>query len=386
MAETCRKAAWMRLVGDGLGRRETGLFLSAVRARVHAEIEKPKVLRGGARRHYAKAALIIAWLVASYAAMLVAGGTVGVIAAGISAGAALAALAFNVQHDGGHGAFAESRRLNRIAAGVLDFLGTSSFLWRWKHNLLHHSAPNVDGRDDDVDAMPVLRLHPSQDWRPWHRYQHLYCWAVYPFLTIRWALLSDLLEVRKGRIGDYEFPAMNKSTIWGFWISKIQFVGWALVVPVLAHGWLGLVFFLVFELTGGFIAAVAFQLAHCVEEASHHSMDATVNMSWERLQLSSTVDFRAHAVVSWFLGGLNHQTVHHLFPGIRHTLYPQIAEFVRCEAMRHGLPYFCAPSIRYQIRSHYRFLRRLGQMPTDSKRAASPCVTTTGKHSVNQVS
>ena len=82
-------------------RGERGTFLSSVRGRVRAEIERPGVLRAAARRHYVKAALIAGWFVASFVAMFVFDGVATVLLAAVSVGISLAGLAFNVQHDGG---------------------------------------------------------------------------------------------------------------------------------------------------------------------------------------------------------------------------------------------------------------------------------------------
>jgi linoleoyl-CoA desaturase len=53
-------------------------------------------------------------------------------------------------------------------------LGGSSYLWRRKHNLMHHVYTNVSGLDADVEAGPQLRLAPAQRRRAMHRFQHFY--------------------------------------------------------------------------------------------------------------------------------------------------------------------------------------------------------------------
>ena len=144
------------------------------------------------------------------------------------------------------GSFSDRALVNRGASRVLDLLGMSSYLWRFKHNFLHHQNPNVNGLDDDVEASPFLRLHPGQKQRSWHRFQHLYCWPLYSLVTLRWALYSDFAEVFSGRIGAYEYPRMDRKEACYFWSAKLQFVSWALVLPAAIHGVpRGLFFFLV---------------------------------------------------------------------------------------------------------------------------------------------
>ena len=41
-------------------------------------------------------------------------------------------------------------------------LGFSSYAWRVKHNVAHHTYTNVDGYDDDINQAPFVRLMPTQ--------------------------------------------------------------------------------------------------------------------------------------------------------------------------------------------------------------------------------
>ncbi|NNL67434.1 MAG: acyl-CoA desaturase, partial [Myxococcales bacterium] len=317
-------------------------FLSALREAVRARLDDPALERRAFRRAWAKAALLGVWFAASYAAALASTGTAALGIASASAGLALAGLAFNVQHDGAHGSLPGGARANRAAALVLDFLGMSSTLWHWKHNHLHHGHPNVRGLDDDVDAGPVARLHPEDPWRPHHRWQHLYLWPSYALLTLRWIFYSDPKEYLSGRIGTFRLPPLTRRQRLGFWLGKLLFVGWALLVPIAVLGPArGLAFFLLFEMVGGFVAAVAFQLAHAVEDAAPHGEAAPGDAAgWAERQLAATVDFTTWPrFLGGYLGGLNHQSVHHLFPGVSHQHYPWMADLLAETARAHGVRY-----------------------------------------------
>ena len=67
---------------------------------------------------------------------------------------ALVALATSVMHDANHGSFSTHRTINRVLAYTADVLGTSSWLWRFQHNVLHHGNTNMDGLDSDIDSRP----------------------------------------------------------------------------------------------------------------------------------------------------------------------------------------------------------------------------------------
>ena len=65
--------------------------------------------------------------------------------------------------------------------------------------------------------------------------------------------------------------------------------------------------------------------------------------------------------MSWFVGGLNQQVEHHLFPNICHIHYQQLAPIVKRVATKHGLPYHENKSFLSALHSHYRMLKHFGK-------------------------
>ena len=122
-----------------------------------------------------KTATLFAWLLGSYAALLFCPVSPWqAVLLVVSIGLAMAGIGFGVQHDANHGAYSSSRRVNGVMSVTLDLLGASSYLWRLKHNVMHHTYTNVSGLDDDLESgTPHLRLAPWQPRRRFHRLQHL---------------------------------------------------------------------------------------------------------------------------------------------------------------------------------------------------------------------
>jgi linoleoyl-CoA desaturase len=56
-------------------------------------------------------------------------------------------------------------------------------------------------------------------------------------------------------------------------------------------------------------------------------------------QTATTLNFRAPQPLAFFLSGLEHQIEHHLFPGVAHGRYTEIAPIVEDVCRRHGYPY-----------------------------------------------
>jgi linoleoyl-CoA desaturase len=108
----------------------------------------------------------------------------------------------------------------------------------------------------------------------------------------------------------------------------------------------------------GLTLSVVFQLAHCVLEAIAAPGRSA---SWAECQVASSVDFaRGSRVLGWYLGGLNFQIEHHLFPQLSHVHYPGIAPLVEGTCREFGVSYHARPTFRAALASHYRMLQRLG--------------------------
>jgi linoleoyl-CoA desaturase len=284
---------------------------------------------------------------------------------------AVTAIATGVMHDANHGAFSRSKRINRLMGYSLDLLGGSSWLWRLKHNTLHHANTNVVGVDTDIDQAPLARMAPQQRWRRWHRYQHLYLWFLYGILALRWFLYADFATLAHNRVGTVTLPARGRGRrVAGLIAGKVVHLGWAIVIPLAFHPWWAvLAFYLTASWCVGLLLAVVFQLAHCVEEAAFVASDDHVRgRHFADHQLRTTLDVRCSVpvvgrAVRFMMGGLDFQIEHHLAPALPHTIYPKLARRVGAECAALGLPYRCHRSVTAALRSHTRWLKHMGTPP-----------------------
>lgn len=318
---------------------------------------------------YLKTVLILAWFAGSYLLLVFWAPTWWLaVAAALSLGFSMAAVGFNVQHDGGHGAYSRHRWVNRLMARTIDLLGGSSFVWAHKHNTIHHTYANITGHDDDIDVGRLARLSPQQPWHRWHRAQHWYIWLLYAGLAIKWHLYDDFRDLIRGRIGPHRFARPTGWDLAVFIGGKVVSLGLAFVLPTFFHpfGWVLFFYVLAFSVHGVCLAVV-FQLAHVVEEAAFPMPDAStgrLDRPWAVHQVEVTTDFaRDNRVVSWLLGGLNYQIEHHLFPKICHVHYPRIARLVEHACAKHGLRYHVHRTVSSGIASHFRWLRRMSRRP-----------------------
>ena len=315
---------------------------------------------------YLKTALILTWLAASYVSLVFLAGTWWqAVPLAVSLGLAMAAVGFNIQHDGGHQAYSDRRWVNKLMALTLDLLGGSSYVWARKHNSVHHTYSNITGHDDDINIGFFGRLSPHQKRLPIHRLQHFYLWVLYGFLPIKWQLYDDFRDVLTGRIGELRFARPTGWNLATFLGGRVLFFALALAVPLLLHPlWVVLLCYVAASFVQGLTLSVVFQLAHCVEEAEFptpHEDTGRMETAWAAHQVLTTVDFaRGNRLLHWFIGGLNFQIEHHLFPQVCHVHYPAISRVVEETCREFGLRYTAHDTFSAGIRSHYRWLRRMG--------------------------
>lgn len=279
-------------------------------------------------------------------------------------GALTAAIGFNVMHDGSHGSFSKYNWVNKGAAITAEVLGASHFMWNIKHNVIHHAYTNIDGVDDDIDAKPILRMAASQKHYKFHRFQHLYFWLFYAVLHLYWSMVSDYRKYFSKKIGDIPLKKMTTKDHISFWIFKVIHYVLFIVVPIIAVGFVDwIIGFTIFTIVAGFILSIVFQLAHTVEDTEFPMPNAIGKLEdeWAIHQLKTTANFATgNRFISWFVGGLNFQIEHHLFPKISHIHYPAISHIVKEACEEYGVTYLEYPRMHNAVVSHISFLKQMG--------------------------
>lgn len=273
---------------------------------------------------------------------------------------------FNIQHDGTHESFSSHKAINRLAGLGLDFLGASSTLWKHRHNFIHHTYTNITHVDDDLETMGILRLSPHQEWKPWHRFQHLYFPGVYGILSAYWIYFSDFQKLAAGKLGNYELPRLSPQELITFFGARIFYVGYSVVLPCFFHPlWqVALANFLILFVVGMNLSLV-FNLAH-VMGVNDFPMPENGDMEneWAVHQVLTSANFAPqNPWVSWYTGGLNCQIEHHLFPTICHIHYPRLQKIVQQTCAEFGIRYMAYPTVAEAVVQHIDFLKQLGQPP-----------------------
>ena len=280
-------------------------------------------------------------------------------------GLALAGIGFNIMHDAAHGSYSSKPWVNNMMAHSLDMIGGSTFYWKTKHNIIHHTFTNIGGVDDDIE-IPFMRTTEQQERKWYHRFQHIYSLLLYCFQYLFWVFYADFKKYFTGKINGISAPKMKTGDHFIFWIAKVLSIFVLFVLPIMILGWkVGLMGIAVLFLVTGVSISMVFQMAHLVEERDFPVPEAGTSKmedEWAIHQVKTTANFATrNKFLTWVLGGLNFQVEHHLFPRISHIHYPALNKIVKETCTEFKLPYGEFNTFRGAMLSHLRLLRSLGR-------------------------
>jgi linoleoyl-CoA desaturase len=280
-----------------------------------------------------------------------------------------ACIGFGVMHDANHGSYCTIPWLNDLIGLSSNLLGANAFFWKQKHNIIHHTYTNVDGIDDDIAKSPIIRQCISQKWVPAHRVQHLYLPFIYSLSSIFWIFFMDFTKYFTRMIYTTDAWKLSLKNHVIFWVTKVWYISVYMVIPAMVWGVLPwLAGFFILNAAMGLTLSFVFQLAHVVENTEFETvaLDETkhIESAWAEHQLKTTSNFAMdNKVISWFVGGLNFQVEHHLFPKISHVHYPAISKIVMEKCKEFHIPYNKYDTMSEALASHFRTMKYLGQNP-----------------------
>ncbi|MBL7697610.1 MAG: acyl-CoA desaturase [Chitinophagaceae bacterium] len=347
----------------------TSQFYSELKANVDNYFSNNKIKKTGNWKLYLKAASLVPAAIVIYICLLLIEQSLfsGLLLSGVL-GFVLASIGFNVMHDACHGSYSSKKWMNNTLGLTLNALGGNAFIWKFKHNVIHHTYTNVDGIDDDIAKSPIMRQCHTQKWVPAHRIQHIYVVLVYAISSFAWVFIMDFTKYFKQKIFRTQLQKMSNNEHVVFWLSKVLYLVFYIALPVYFVGWQAwAIGFTAMHLSMGLTLALVFQLAHVVEHTEFELVemdDKIIENEWAIHQLRTTANFAPrNKIISWFVGGLNYQVEHHLFPRVSHIHYPEISGIVAKTCEKYNLPYNVYSTMSGAVASHFRMMKNLGKKP-----------------------
>ena len=353
-------------------RVDSAKFFRTLNQRVNNYFRENKLSRNGNWRLHLKSAVMFIIFLSPYFLLL----TMDLVwwiqlFLVIVMGIGMAGVGMNVMHDANHGAYSSKKWINKLMGSSMYILAGNVYNWQVQHNVLHHTYTNIHGYDEDLEAGRILRFSKHAKWYKFHRFQQYYGIFLYGLLTFNWALTTDFFQTKRYLKRKLSFGKLPKPfTQWSILIiTKLLYFSIWIIIPLIFFNivwWKILIGFFIMHYVAGLILSVVFQLAHVVDEAETvlPNPSGTMKNTWAIHQLFTTVNFSPNnKLLSWFVGGLNHQVEHHIFPNISHIHYSKISKIVKKTAKEFDLPYNEYRTTRKAIIAHFKYLKEMGLKP-----------------------
>jgi linoleoyl-CoA desaturase len=346
-------------------------FTTDLRNSVNEYFSKNNIQPHGNGKIYLKTIFMVVLYLAPFVLMvsgLISSVTL-VLACWVIMGLGMSGLGMATMHDANHGSFSKNQKVNRFFGNSLYLLGGFPVNWRYQHNTLHHGFTNIEGHDEDIAPPGILRFSPHRPLKKIHGYQHIYAWFFYSLMTISWIVTKDFKRLKKyqGMGAKLSGKRSYNSLLVELIISKVLYYSVFLIIPLLtipvAWYWVIVGFFLM-HFTSGLVLSTIFQTAHVVPTSEYPvpNDEGELSNNWTIHQLYTTSDYSPKSsIFSWFVGGLNYQIEHHLFPYISHIHYKEISKIVQAKAKEYNLPYHVNKSFVQAVWEHIKMLKLLGE-------------------------
>lgn len=345
-------------------------FYKELRKRVNAYFkEKGISMRANAQMKFKTVFMILLYL--SPLALILSGVTNSLYTMFLAwaiMGFGMVGIGASIMHDANHGSYSKKKRVNQFLGYLVNLVGGYHVNWKIQHNVLHHSFTNVDGFDEDIENA-LFRFSPDKERKKRFRFQAFYAPFLYSIMTLYWLLVKDIIQLK-----GYAQRNLLKAQGRNFWTSLLElfltksgYLVLTLLLPILFlpfPWWQTLLGFLTMHFVAGLFLSLIFQPAHVVTDVDFYKPDedGSVENNWAIHQFQTTANYaRGSKAFSWFIGGLNHQIEHHLFPNICHIHYERIAPIVQEIAENYEVPYHEHRTFVGAIRNHFLMLDRLGK-------------------------
>lgn len=345
-------------------------FFKVLRNRVNEYFRENSISRQGNAGLVVKSIVMVLLFLVPYFVLIFSNISSPLIVLGLWGimGLGMTGIGLNIMHDANHGSFSKKQKWNKLMAYSLEVLGGSSYIWRLQHNVMHHTYTNVHGADHDIEGPDFLRFSPDQEMKKVHRFQFLYAWFFYGFMSLSFISTKDFKFMYAFRdLGLIKSKEEFRKEFRKLVISKVIYYLIIMVIPMLlvpVSPWIIVVGFLTMHYISGFILSIIFQTAHVMPDCEfpQPTDDGLIDNNWAVHQMLTTTNFAPkNRVFSWLVGGLNFQVEHHLFANISHIHYRKISKIVSETAKEYGIPYNTEPTFLSAIRKHAKMLYQLGR-------------------------
>jgi len=272
--------------------------------------------------------------------------------------------AANSMHDAMHFSVSTDWRINWVLSYFSPWTA-SPLLWLQQHVVGHHAYPNVAHKDPDIAHAPaVLRVHESVRWKPPHRFQMVTTALVWTVGAAFYLSLVSLKALSQGALNRSVFMS-RRSTFRTFLhvLGRVLTACLLWVWPWFVFDWpKALVWSVVPILFHSLFFMVATQVNHLTpQNATASSEDYYVH------QVVTSHSFESYYLCYLFVGGLNYQIEHHLFPTVNHCHLYKVRPIVKRLCEKHGVSYHESSGLMEALGKYYVHIKDMSLDPKKHK-------------------
>ena len=175
----------------------------------------------------------------------------------------IAFIGLNISHDAVHGSLSSNKSVNKILGYSFNVIGGNSYVWNITHNIVHHTYTNIEGHDEDIEQIPLLRMSPHQKLRKVHRHQYWYAFFFYSLSSLSWVFIKDYVKFFKKEIGNYNNKTHPRIQYFILFLSKAVYYTLFIVLPFIfinAPWWQILLGIILMHIVQGLTMAIIFMI------------------------------------------------------------------------------------------------------------------------------
>lgn len=239
-------------------------------------------------------------------------------------------------HDSAHQAVFKSKKWNDLSAIITGntFLLISADAWNVRHNA-HHSAPNHEDVDGDIEV-PMLAYSEDQAAKKKGLVKQITKYqAFFWFFILTLSTVSMRFHMTK-KI----FPKLITKN-WKYHFMELIFsiIGFAFYFGVIFYAltwWQAIIFITINNMATGLYLGTIFA-------TNHKGMPIIKDgekLDFLHAQVVTTRNVKGHPVTDLWMGGLNYQIEHHLFPTMPRCNLGKASILIRQFCAKNDLPYY----------------------------------------------
>ena len=275
----------------------------------------------------------------------------------------------NIVHEAGHTGITGNKKMDDFLTWLsCGLMGVNPRLYQMRHNEAHHMFTNIPGLDTDIEASKIIRFVPNAEWKPYHRYQHIYGPILYSLFTLQWVLIKDFRVFKQHELGNLINVTHTRFQKLSMYLMKLGYLTYMIGIPALVLPYtLGQVIlgFALYHLILSMMFTLMIGGLHIFEGTEFVMFNEKNELPYSFMEhsLRTSAEFYPRSkIAGFFFCAFNTHAIHHMFPNMSSVHYPEISKILKVTAKEHRLTYHDFTFLELVVK-HLKFVKYMGSHP-----------------------